>query len=249
MLRNRSINLGGNAFQLAQSRQPALHQRRCQMDKLLIPRRQSARRAAIIAQLLEQTVALQQDAVIFHEQIVINRIRLRNLHIKEAAAQARLALDELQILRREHHRVQGAVMLLRSYLGAVQKYFLLPALLLTVLFDFYLMASAEAGIFYAHSHRLAAKLRQLVLRRGPVRQTEGRVKQGLQQICLALGVLPVKNVNHRGQLQLTGSIIAEIHRIKLIDLHSASAITVSSIWSSILTTSPGRTCLRFSVTS
>ena len=219
------------------------------MDKLLIPRLQSARRAAIIAQLLEQTVTLQQDAVIFHEQIVINRVRLRNLHIKEAAAQARLALDELQILRREHHRVQGAVMLLRPHLDAVQKYFLLPALLLTVLFDFYLMASAEAGIFYAHSHRLAAKLRQLVLSRGPVRQAKGRIKQRLQQICLALGVLPVKNVNHRGQLQLTGSIIAEIHRIKLIDLHSASAITVSSIWSSILTTSPGRTCLRFSVTS
>ena len=140
-------------------------------------------------------------------------------------------------------------MLLRPHLGTVQKYFLLPALLLTVLFDFYLMASAEAGIFHAHSHRLAAKLRQLVLRRGPVRQAKGSVKQRFQQICLALGVLPVKNVDHRGQLQLTGSIIAEIHRIKLIDLHSASAITVSSIWSSILTTSPGRTCLRFSVTS
>ena len=43
-------------------------------------------------------------------------------------------------------------MLLGTHARTVKQYFLLPALMLTVLFYFYLMAAAEAGVFHAYGH-------------------------------------------------------------------------------------------------
>ena len=110
-------------------------------------------------------------------------------------------------------------MLLRTNARTIKQYFLMPTLMLPVFFDFYLMAAAEAGIFYAYSHRLCTHFQHFLFSRGTVRHAEGPIKDSLQQISLSLSVLPVKNINHSGKLQLAASIIAEINRIKTIDFH------------------------------
>ena len=88
-------------------------------------------------------------------------------------------------------------MLLGTHARTVEQYFLMPALMLTVLFDFYLMAAAEAGVFHAYGHSVGTHFQHFLFGRGTMRHTEGTVKNSLQQISLSLGVLPVKNINHR----------------------------------------------------
>ena len=88
-------------------------------------------------------------------------------------------------------------MLLGTHARTVEQYFLLPAFMLTVFFYFYLMAAAEAGIFHAYGHSVGTHFQHFLFGGGTVRHTEGTVKNSLQQISFSLGVLPVKNINHR----------------------------------------------------
>ena len=219
------VHIRRDGGQLVQKCRALDRDRRAEPGKLLVPGLEQARAHARF--LLEQRVPLLERRVVLLQRVVVRGLELRNLHVEEAAPLRRPALDEHQILRREHHHVQAAEQLARARQRCAVDQQPLPFAGRQLAGD-----AARAAARVQRQLNGAELLRlpdQLRIARGAVAAAERAQKDGFEHIGLARGVVARQHAKPRVRLQLQPRVIAEIRQLQLRNPHARILPNISGI--------------------
>ena len=199
---------------------PHAHYLRARLAKLLIPNIKLLPDGVHVrlGVRLQQGVALPECGVIALQCVIISGPELAQLHVHKPPPFGRRALYQLQILRREHYRVQRAHKLARALCHKL----IYEYLLAFAAFKLYLYRAAAAFRPNVHAHVSARKARAYQLRvlRRSVRTPEGAQKNSFHRVGLALRVLADDNVQAAVRAEQKRFIVAKVIQFQPLNKHT-----------------------------
>jgi len=181
-------------------------------------------------------VSLDDDAIVMSERSAVSPIRLGDRHVEIPAAEQRRAFDQLEILRREHHRGRRADDVESAPRHVVE---------LDPLGQNRRLGIGLAGLLAEDDVDGEGILGPLDLRRDPSksqgiargfpakqvavgaraeRARGGKIVDRLEQITLSLRVIPPKYRRLRRDVEIETRIIAKVGEGEVEDAHGASAM-------------------------
>ena len=147
--------------------------------------------------------------------------------VQKPPALRRPGPDQVKVLRAEQHRVQGLPQLRGLFQLHPVPGDLPPGVVAEG--DFHGKIPAPAGYLSGEEAVLDPEENQFLVIPGPVALGTGQIGDGLQQVGLALGVVPGDDVHARVELNGGGQVVAEILQFQPFDGHSMVTVTPSMV--------------------